>query len=148
MVTKTGTGGLSELRDALDDSKASYGYARVTYSSDKESQREKFILVVWIGSGCKVMRKAKVGLPVLCLRATPHVLSDHPYRVFSVCFSEQESHTHFALVVMSTCRSTHLFSLHILDFRPYSKCQGGVACLLNRGGCPRKGRPESGTHHI
>ena len=59
-VTKTGTGGLSELRDALDDSKASFAYARVTFSNDKESQREKFILVVWIGSGCKVMRKAKV----------------------------------------------------------------------------------------
>ena len=73
VVTKTGTHGLSELRAALDDSKASYGYARVTYSNDKESQREKFILVVWIGSGCKVMRKAKVGLPVLRLRATPHV---------------------------------------------------------------------------
>ncbi|KAI9569955.1 ADF-like domain-containing protein [Boletus coccyginus] len=61
-VTKTGTRGLSELRDALDDSKASYGYARVTYSNDKESQREKFILVVWIGSGCKVMRKAKISV--------------------------------------------------------------------------------------
>lgn len=60
VVSKTGTGGLSELRDALNDFKASYGYARVTYANDKESQREKFILVVWIGSGCKVMRKAKV----------------------------------------------------------------------------------------
>jgi len=59
-VTRTGTGGVSELRDALDDSRASFAYARVTFSNDKESQREKFILVVWIGSGCKVMRKAKV----------------------------------------------------------------------------------------
>lgn len=31
------------------------------YSNDKESQREKFILVVWIGPSCKIMRKAKVG---------------------------------------------------------------------------------------
>ncbi|KAF8552089.1 ADF-like domain-containing protein [Imleria badia] len=62
MVTKTGTRGLAELRDALDDSKASYGYARVTYANDKESQREKFILVVWIGSDCKVMRKAKISV--------------------------------------------------------------------------------------
>jgi len=61
-VTQTGIGGLSELRDALDDSRASYGYARVTYSNDKESQREKFILVVWIGSGCKVMRKGKISV--------------------------------------------------------------------------------------
>lgn len=45
-LTKTGTGGLVELREVLDDSKASYAYARVTYSNDKESTREKFILVV------------------------------------------------------------------------------------------------------
>ncbi|KAG6377430.1 ADF-like domain-containing protein [Boletus reticuloceps] len=62
VVTKTGTRGLAELRDALDDSKASYAYARVTYSNDKESRREKFILAVWIGSGCKVMRKAKISV--------------------------------------------------------------------------------------
>lgn len=82
VVTKTGTSGLPELRDALDDSKASYGYARVTYSNDKESQREKFVLVVWIGSGCKVMRKGKVGLPVLRLRATPRV----SVRLSALCF--------------------------------------------------------------
>ncbi|KAG6919799.1 hypothetical protein DXG01_000300 [Tephrocybe rancida] len=58
-LTQTGTGGLAELREVLDDSKASYAYARVTYSNDKESTREKFILVVWIGPKCKVMRKAK-----------------------------------------------------------------------------------------
>jgi len=62
VLTNTGSGGLAELRDALTDSKASFGYARVTYSNDKESQREKFILVVWIGSGCKVMRKAKISV--------------------------------------------------------------------------------------
>ncbi|KAG1876963.1 uncharacterized protein F5891DRAFT_175474 [Suillus fuscotomentosus] len=61
-VTQTGTGGLAELRDALGDSKASYAYVRVTFSNDKESQREKFILVVWIGPGCKVMRKAKISV--------------------------------------------------------------------------------------
>jgi hypothetical protein len=61
-VTATGTGGLLELQEKLDTTKASYAYVRVTYSNDKESQREKFILVTWIGSGCKVMRKAKVGL--------------------------------------------------------------------------------------
>lgn len=59
-VTSKGSGGLSQLKEALEDSKASYAYARVTYSNDKESQREKFILVIWIGSECKVMRKAKV----------------------------------------------------------------------------------------
>jgi hypothetical protein len=45
-LTKTGTGGLSELKEALVDSRASYGYVRVSYSNDKESTREKFILVV------------------------------------------------------------------------------------------------------
>jgi len=62
LLTKTGTGGLSELKDSLDDSKASYAYVRVSYSNDKQSTREKFILVVWIGRDCKVMRKAKISV--------------------------------------------------------------------------------------
>jgi len=48
LVTQTGSGGLSELVENLDDSKASYAYVRVTYSNDKQSTREKFILVVRI----------------------------------------------------------------------------------------------------
>ena len=48
------------MKEQLDDNKASYGYVRVQFSNDKESQREKFVFVVWIGEGCKVMRKAKV----------------------------------------------------------------------------------------
>nr|GAT59206.1 ADF-like domain-containing protein [Mycena chlorophos] len=62
VLTSTGTGGLSELRDSLDDGKASFAYARVSYSNDKESVRQKFILVVWIGPHCKVMRKAKISV--------------------------------------------------------------------------------------
>jgi len=62
VVTATGTGGLAELQEKLDSSKASYAYARVTYSNDKESQREKFILITWIGSGCKILRKAKISV--------------------------------------------------------------------------------------
>ncbi|KAH8101130.1 actin depolymerizing protein [Cristinia sonorae] len=62
VLTATGSGGLEELREQLDDSKASFAYARVQYSNDKESTREKFILVIWIGSGCKVMRKAKISV--------------------------------------------------------------------------------------
>lgn len=31
-----------------------------TFANDKESQREKFVLIIWIGSSVKVMRKAKV----------------------------------------------------------------------------------------
>lgn len=61
-LTQTGSGGLNELSGLLNDSKASYGYARVSFSNDKESQREKFILVVWIGKDTKVMRKAKARL--------------------------------------------------------------------------------------
>lgn len=62
MLTSTGTGGLSELQDTLDDTRASFAYVRVQYSNDKESQREKFILVVWIGKNVKIMRRAKVHL--------------------------------------------------------------------------------------
>lgn len=32
------------------------------YANDTESTREKFIFVVWIGSGVKVMRKAKLSV--------------------------------------------------------------------------------------
>lgn len=67
-MTATGSGGLTELREHLDDSKASYAYVRVQYANDKESTREKFILVIWIGPGCKVMRKAKVWLSVYTTR--------------------------------------------------------------------------------
>ena len=51
---------MTELQENLDNGKASYAYVRVTYANDKESKREKFILVIWIGPNCKVMRKAKV----------------------------------------------------------------------------------------
>ena len=57
---------LSSGTPSMTPTWASYGYARITYANDKESQREKFILIVWIGSGCKVMRKAKVGLSFMC----------------------------------------------------------------------------------
>ncbi|KZS96340.1 ADF-like domain-containing protein [Sistotremastrum niveocremeum HHB9708] len=61
-LTSTGTGGLSDLKEHLDDSKASFAYVRVAYANDKESQREKFVLVTWIGKNTKVMRKAKVSV--------------------------------------------------------------------------------------
>ncbi|KAF8581333.1 actin depolymerizing protein [Ramaria rubella] len=62
VLTATGTGGLTELRENLDDARASFAYVRVEYSSDKESKREKFVLVVWIGKGVKVMRRAKISV--------------------------------------------------------------------------------------
>ncbi|TFY62671.1 hypothetical protein EVJ58_g3711 [Rhodofomes roseus] len=61
-LTATGSGGLEELREHLDESKASFAYARVQYANDKESKREKFIFIVWIGPNCKVMRKAKISV--------------------------------------------------------------------------------------
>lgn len=71
LLTKTGTGGLDDLKGVLDDeaydTKASYAYVRVQYSNDEQSQREKFIFVKWIGKSCKVMRKAKVTVAVLSL---------------------------------------------------------------------------------
>lgn len=36
--------------------------SRQKYANDTESTREKFIFVVWIGSGVKVMRKAKLSV--------------------------------------------------------------------------------------
>ncbi|KAI0035481.1 actin depolymerizing protein, partial [Vararia minispora EC-137] len=62
ILTKTGSGGLAELQEAVDPSKASFAYARVSYSNDKESVREKFIFVTWIGPQCKIMRKAKISV--------------------------------------------------------------------------------------
>lgn len=61
-LTKTGTGGLSELADSLDDGQVQYGYVRIEYANDKESTRVKFVLVVWIGENTKVMRKARVSV--------------------------------------------------------------------------------------
>ncbi|KAF8518430.1 hypothetical protein BU17DRAFT_66478 [Hysterangium stoloniferum] len=62
VLTATGTGGISELQNALDDTRASFAYVRLQYANDKESKREKFILVIWIGKSVKVMRKAKVSI--------------------------------------------------------------------------------------
>lgn len=61
-LSKTGNGGLSELAEALDDTQVQYGYVRVEYANDKESTRVKFVFVVWIGEGTKVMRKARVSV--------------------------------------------------------------------------------------
>ncbi|KAJ7598872.1 ADF-like domain-containing protein [Mycena floridula] len=74
-LNQTGSGGLAELRDVLDDSKASYAYVRVSYSNDKESTREKFILVVWIGPQCKVMRKAKISVHAADVKGVLRVFS-------------------------------------------------------------------------
>jgi len=62
MLSSTGTGGLAELATKLDDSQAQYAYARVEYANDTESKRIKFVLIIWIGEGTKVMRKARVSI--------------------------------------------------------------------------------------
>ncbi|KAI1400938.1 actin depolymerizing protein [Hypoxylon fuscum] len=62
VLTGTGRGGLAELASHLDDAQAQYGYVRVEYANDTESKRVKFVLVVWIGEGTKVMRKARVSI--------------------------------------------------------------------------------------
>ncbi|KAG0651814.1 Drebrin B [Hyphodiscus hymeniophilus] len=61
-LTATGTGGLEELASKLDESQAQYAYVRVEYANDTESKRVKFVLVIWIGEGTKVMRKARVSI--------------------------------------------------------------------------------------
>ncbi|CAE6422545.1 unnamed protein product [Rhizoctonia solani] len=86
-IEATGTGGLSELCKSghLGESDVVYAYVRVSYSNDKESKREKFILVSWIGLGAGVMRKAKVSvhlaevkkaLPVYSLEVPARELDD------------------------------------------------------------------------
>lgn len=62
VLSGTGSGGISELADKLDPSQAQYAYVRVEYANDTESKRVKFALVIWIGEGTKVMRKARVSI--------------------------------------------------------------------------------------
>jgi len=71
-LTATGSGGLSELAEKLDDAQAQYAYARVEYANDTESRRVKFVFVVWIGEGTKVMRKAKVSIQSGEVKAVLH----------------------------------------------------------------------------
>ncbi|TDZ67908.1 Coactosin [Colletotrichum trifolii] len=61
-LTKTGTGGLSELASELDNSQVQYAYVRVEYANDAESKRVKFAFVIWIGENTKIMRKARVSI--------------------------------------------------------------------------------------
>ncbi|KAK8096980.1 uncharacterized protein PG998_005203 [Apiospora kogelbergensis] len=61
-LTATGSGGLQELAERFDEGQAQYGYVRVEYANDTESKRVKFVFVVWIGEGTKVMRKAGVSV--------------------------------------------------------------------------------------
>ncbi|KAK0634185.1 hypothetical protein B0T14DRAFT_599276 [Immersiella caudata] len=77
-LSATGSGGLSELAEHLDDTQVQYAYARVEYANDAESKRIKFAFVVWIGSNTKVMRKARAGIES---GAVKKVLSHHSIQV-------------------------------------------------------------------
>ncbi|CCA72796.1 related to coactosin [Serendipita indica DSM 11827] len=74
-LTATGSGGLNELKDHLRDDHASFAYVRVSYSNDKESLREKFVLVVWIGEQVKVMRKAKLSVHTADVKSVLRIFS-------------------------------------------------------------------------
>ncbi|KAK0124541.1 hypothetical protein ONS95_009490 [Cadophora gregata] len=77
-LSSTGTGGLAELASKLDPSQAQYAYVRVEYANDTESKRVKFVLVIWIGEGTKVMRKARVSIES---GAVKRVLGHHSIQV-------------------------------------------------------------------
>lgn len=77
-LAATGSGGLSELKDSLDDSQVQYAYVRVEYANDSESTRVKFVLVIWIGESTKVMRKARVSIES---GEVKRVLSHHSIQV-------------------------------------------------------------------
>lgn len=77
-LTATGSGGISELAASLDGSQAQYAYVRVEYANDTESKRVKFVLVIWIGEGTKVMRKARVSIES---GGVKRVLSHHSIQV-------------------------------------------------------------------
>ncbi|CED83860.1 adf-like domain-containing protein [Phaffia rhodozyma] len=61
-VTSSGSGGIPEVSKLFEKDKASFAYVRVKYANDEESFREKFVLIVWIGEGVKVMRRAKTSV--------------------------------------------------------------------------------------
>ncbi|CAD6576844.1 MAG: hypothetical protein CYPHOPRED_006103 [Cyphobasidiales sp. Tagirdzhanova-0007] len=62
-LAKKGTGNaIAEIKPLLKDDQAMYGYARIDYANDKESQRQKFILIIYIGTQVKVMRRAKISV--------------------------------------------------------------------------------------
>ncbi|CZS93538.1 hypothetical protein WAI453_001066 [Rhynchosporium graminicola] len=77
-LSSTGTGGVLELAQKLDPSQAQYAYVRVEYANDTESKRVKFVLVIWIGEGTKVMRKARVSIES---GAVKKVLGHHSIQV-------------------------------------------------------------------
>ncbi|KAJ3108005.1 hypothetical protein HDU97_002585 [Phlyctochytrium planicorne] len=50
--------------DVLQLSGTAFGFLRVIVGNDELSQRAKFVLITWCGSGVKVMRKAKLSVHI------------------------------------------------------------------------------------
>ncbi|KAG9300714.1 hypothetical protein G9A89_023512 [Geosiphon pyriformis] len=63
-IAAKGSGGLEQLVEHLSEDEASFGYCRVNVSNDELSVRTKFIFITWIGSGVKILRKAKLSVHV------------------------------------------------------------------------------------
>lgn len=59
VVTATGTGGIDELKDELDDCQVMYALYRTTDTYD-DIQTVKFVYIYWIGEDVKPMTKGKV----------------------------------------------------------------------------------------
>jgi hypothetical protein len=57
----TGSGGLYELKNLLEDDKVQFAYLRVT-SGDAESKRAKFVFISWCGEKVGALKRAKVSV--------------------------------------------------------------------------------------
>jgi len=61
-VQNTGSGSINEAKEKLSEDSACFLFARIKFSNDKESFREKFVLVTWIGQNVKIMRRARLSV--------------------------------------------------------------------------------------
>eukprot|EP01102_Stenamoeba_stenopodia_P005889 TRINITY_DN16603_c0_g1_i1.p1 TRINITY_DN16603_c0_g1~~TRINITY_DN16603_c0_g1_i1.p1 ORF type:complete len:180 (-),score=34.36 TRINITY_DN16603_c0_g1_i1:104-643(-) len=61
VVDATGSGDYAEFASHFDDSKAQYGFVRVT-TGDSESKRAKFVFIAWVGTGVSPLARAKVSV--------------------------------------------------------------------------------------
>eukprot|EP00835_Amoeboradix_gromovi_P003018 NODE_186_length_15678_cov_0.309262.p6 type:complete len:148 gc:universal NODE_186_length_15678_cov_0.309262:1456-1899(+) len=61
-IRGSGNGGFQEFLKQLKPEECGYGYVRINIGNDELSTRCKFILVSWVGSNAKIMRKAKISV--------------------------------------------------------------------------------------
>ncbi|KAI9219223.1 hypothetical protein BC828DRAFT_386671 [Blastocladiella britannica] len=71
----SGTQGLSELTSHFKDDMVAYAYVRMKVGNDHLSQRVKFVLIQWIGSAVKVIRKARASVHLSEVKQTLQVFS-------------------------------------------------------------------------